>query len=389
MRRTGLIAIPFALLLACGGGQQSPAPAATKTAAAETPSNPLEITPSDTIRKDLKVEAATVAEVGASLSVAARIDFDETRITRVGSPVMGRIASLYVREGEEVKKGQLLATLSSTGLSEAQLTLLKTTSQRQLAQRAVERSRTLLDAGVIGAAEVQRREAELAQSASEVDAARDQLALLGMLPESIDDLVKTRRINSATRVIASMDGVVLDRKITLGQVIQPADTIFEIADLTHLWLLADVPEQNAGRLQEGQLVEASIGALPNLTLRGKLAFISHTVNPETRTVRVRMELPNPRARYKPAMLATMLLKEHTEKRTVVPIAAVVREENVEHLFVQRAPGTFVLRPVSLGDEFDGRRVLLEGLQPGEQIVTAGAFHLNNERRRRAQRGQDQ
>ena len=389
MRRTGLIAIPFALLLACGGGQQSPAPAAAKTAAAETPANPLEITPSDTIRKDLKVEPAVVAEVGASLSVAARIDFDETRITRVGSPVMGRIASLYVREGEEVKKGQLLATLSSTGLSEAQLTLLKTTSQRQLAQRAVERSRTLLDAGVIGAAEVQRREAELAQSASEVDAARDQLALLGMLPESIDDLVKTRRINSATRVIASMDGVVLDRKITLGQVIQPADTIFEIADLTHLWLLADVPEQNAGRLQEGQLVEASIGALPNLTLRGKLAFISHTVNPETRTVRVRMELPNPRARYKPAMLATMLLKEHTEKRTVVPIAAVVREENVEHLFVQRAPGTFVLRPVSLGDEFDGRRVLLEGLQPGEQIVTAGAFHLNNERRRRAQRGQDQ
>jgi cobalt-zinc-cadmium efflux system membrane fusion protein len=389
MRRTGLIAIPFALLLACGGGQQSPAPAAAKTAAAETPANPLEITPSDTIRKDLTVEPAVVAEVGASLSVAARIDFDETRITRVGSPVMGRIASLYVREGEEVKKGQLLATLSSTGLSEAQLTLLKTTSQRQLAQRAVERARTLLDAGVIGAAEVQRREAELSQSASEVDAARDQLSLLGMLPESIDELVKTRRINSATRIIASMDGVVLDRKITLGQVIQPADTIFEIADLTHLWLLADVPEQNAGRLQEGQLVEASIGALPNLTLRGKLAFISHTVNPETRTVRVRMELPNPRARYKPAMLATMLLKEHTEKRTVVPVAAVVREENAEHVFVQRAPGTFVLRPVSLGDEFDGRRVLLEGLQPGEQIVTAGAFHLNNERRRRAQRGQDQ
>ena len=386
MRRTGLIAIPFALLLACGGGQ----PAATvATVAAESPSNPLEITPSDTIRKDLKIEAATLADVGATLSVAARIDFDETRITRVGSPVMGRIASLYVREGEEVKKGQLLATLSSTGLSEAQLTLLKATSQRQLAQRAVERARTLLDAGVIGAAEVQRREAELSQSASEVDAARDELTLLGMLPESIDELVKTRRINSATRVIASMDGVVLDRKITLGQVIQPADTIFEIADLSQLWLLADVPEQNAGRLQEGQLVEASIGALPNLTLRGKLAFISHTVNPETRTVRVRMELPNPKGRYKPAMLATMLLKENTERRTVVPIAAVVREENSEHLFVQRAPGTFVLRPVSLGEEFEGRRVLLEGVKPGEQIVTAGAFHLNNERRRRAQRGQEQ
>lgn len=389
MRRSAFIAVPFALLLACGGGQPAAAPTAAQSTVAETPANPMEITPSETIRKDLKIEAAAVASVGATFSVAARIDFDETRITRVGSPVMGRIASVFVREGDQVTKGQLLATLSATGLSDAQLTLLKASSQRQLAQRAVDRARTLLDAGVIGAAEMQRREAELAQSDAEVDAARAELTLLGMLPESIDDLLKTRRINSATRVIASMDGVVLDRKITLGQVIQPADTIFEIADLSHLWLLADVPEQNAGRLQEGQLVEASIGALPNLTLRGKLAFISHTVNPETRTVRVRMDLPNPKARYKPAMLATMLLKEHTEQRTVVPVAAVVREENLEHLFVQRTPGTYVLRPVTLGEEFEGRRVLLEGIQPGEQIVTAGAFHLNNERRRRAQRGQDQ
>ncbi|MBL8236064.1 MAG: efflux RND transporter periplasmic adaptor subunit [Bryobacterales bacterium] len=384
MRHAGLLAIPIAMLIGCGDAPT--APPAAQTAAAPA-GDPLEITPSESIRKDLRIEVPAAAEVGAVLSVAARLEFDETRITRVGSPVMGRIATLGAREGEEVKKGQLLATLSSTGLSEAQLTLLKATSQRQLAQRAVDRARTLLEAGVIGAAEVQRRDAELSQAAAEVDAARDQLTLLGMLPESIDELLKGRRINSMARVIASMDGIVLDRKITLGQVIQPADTVFEIADLTHLWMVADVPEQNAGRLQEGQTVEATIGALPNLTLRGKLSFISHTVNPETRTVRVRMELPNPKGRYKPAMLATMLLKEHTEKRTVVPVAAVVREENVEHVFVQRAEGTYVLRPVTLGDEFDGRRVLISGLQPGDAIVTQGAFHLNNERRRRNQRGQ--
>ncbi len=386
MRPAFLIAVPFAVLISCGApGSNAPQTAASVAPAQST--DPLEITPSDSIRKDLKIESPVTAEVGATLSVAARIEFDETRITRVGSPVMGRIATLAVREGQDVKKGQLLATLSSTGLSEAQLTLLKASSQRQLAQRAVDRARTLLDAGVIGAAEFQRREVELSQAAAEFDAARDQLNLLGMLPESIDELLKGRRINSSTRVIASMDGIVLDRKITLGQVIQPADTVFEIADLSHLWMVADVPEQNAGRLQEGQIVEATIGALPNLTLRGKLSFISHTVNPETRTVRVRMELPNPNGRYKPAMLATMVLKEHTEKRTVVPVAAVVREENVEYIFVQRAPGTFVLRPVTLGEEFDGRRVLLDGIQPADQIVTAGAFHLNNERRRRNQRGQ--
>jgi len=388
MRPQALSAALFVLLAACGA-PNSGTPQAASQPPAEAAHNPLEITPSESIRKDLKIESPSLAEVGATLAVSGRLEFDETRITRVGSPVMGRIATLGAREGEVVKKGQVLATLNSTGLSDAQLTLLKSTSQRQLAERAVERARTLLDAGVIGAAEFQRRETELSQASAEVDAARDQLILLGMLPENIDELLKGRRINSSTRVIASMDGVVIDRKITLGQVIQPADTVFEIADLTHLWIVADVPEQNAGRLSEGQYVEATIGALPNLTLRGKLSFVSQTVNPETRTVRVRMELPNPKGRYKPAMLATMLLKENTERRTVVPIAAVVREDNVEHLFVQRAPGTFVLRPVTLGDEFGNNRVLITGLQSGDSIVTNGAFHLNNERRRRNQRGQEQ
>lgn len=374
------------VLTSCGGGGAG-TPAATEPVSAKGSRNPMEITPSESIRKDLTVTTPTTAEVGATLSVAARIEFDETGITRVGSPVMGRITSLGAREGQEVKRGQLLATLTSTGLSEAQLALLKATSQRQLAERAMDRAKTLLDAGVIGAAEVQRREAELTQAEAEVEAARDQLQLLGMPQSAISEVLKGRRLNSATSVLASMDGVVLDRKITLGQVVQPADTVFEIADLTHLWMVADVPEQSAGRLQEGQLVEATVGALPNVTLRGKLSFISHTVNPETRTVRVRMDLPNPKRIYKPAMLATMILKEHVEKRTLVPLTAVVREENSEYVFVERTPGTYVLRLVHLGEEFNGQRVLIDGVQPTDSIVTQGAFHLNNERRRQNQRGQ--
>ena len=386
MRHAIYLFLAAMALVSCGGGGGT-GPAAPEAAKAKAAGDPMEITPTELIRKDLKIETPVTAEVGATLSVAARLEFDETRITRVGSPVMGRITSLGAREGQEVKRGQVLATLTSTGLSEAQLALLKATSQRQLAQRAMDRARTLLDAGVIGAAEVQRREAELTQSEAEVDAARDQLMLLGMTQGAIDEVLKGRRLNSATSVLASMDGVVLDRKITLGQVVQPADTVFEIADLTHLWMVADVPEQSAGRLEEGQLVEATIGALPNLTLRGKLSFISHTVNPETRTVRVRMDLPNPKRVYKPAMLATMILKEHVERKTVVPVTAVVREENAEYVFVQRAPGTFTLRPVQLGEEFNGRRVLIDGVQATDSIVTEGAFHLNNERRRRNQRGQ--
>ena len=326
--------------------------------------------------------------LGASITTPARVEADETRVTRVGSPVMGRITSLAVQEGQQVHKGQLLALLNSTGLSDAQLYFLKSVSQKQVAQRAVERAQLLIKADVIGSAELQRREAELAEASAQVDAARDQLALLGMPNEAVEELRQTRSIKSVALVVASMDGTVLQRKVTVGQVIQPGDTVCEIADLSQVWLVADVPEANSGHLSVGQAVEAQIAALPGRIIRGRLSFVSATLNDETRTVRARMDLPNPDRRLKPAMLATMVLKDQPERKTVVPVAAVVREGNSENVFVQIDAKTFLLRPVTLGAEFGGQRVVLEGLHAGERIVVDGAFHLNNERRRRALRGSD-
>jgi cobalt-zinc-cadmium efflux system membrane fusion protein len=372
------------LLTGCGK-QSTPE---LQAIAAEPPGDPMEISVDSSLLARLKMGEVSWAKVGASFAVAGRVEVDDTRITRVGSPVMGRIVTLSVREGQNIRKGQVVATLNSTGLSDAQLELLKALSQQLVAQRAVDRAKVLLDADVIGSAELQRREAELAQATAELAAARDQLSLLGMPEEAIAELQRTRTMNSISRVVASMDGTVMDRKVTLGQVIQPADTVVEIADLSEVWLVADVPEQNAGNLAVGQLVEAQITALPGLVIRGRLSFVSATVNRETRTVMVRMDVPNPNRRLKPAMLATMELKEHTENQQVVPASAVVRDENNEYLFVQRDADTFLLREVKLGGEFGGRRVLIEGIRPGEKIVVEGAFHLNNERRRRNMRGEE-
>jgi len=375
------------LLAACGKDSAGTEPVAAAVAeSAAAPADPLEITPTQQLRATLKTGEPVMTEVGATITVAARIEVDETRITRISSPVMGRITALMAREGQHVSKGELLAQLNSTGLSDAQLGFMKALSQKMLAQRAVERAQQLLKAEVIGSAELQRREAEFTQASAELDGARDQLELLGMAPDAIEELQRTRSIRSVSRVVASMEGTVLARKVTVGQVVQAADTIFEIADLSHVWLIADVPESNAGRVVEGQVVEAEVSSLAKLKLRGRLTFVSQTLNPETRTVRVRMDVPNPGRRLKPAMLATMALRDQAEKRQVVPVSALVREGDTEMLFVERAPGVFVLRPVTLGDEFGNVRVLTSGIQPGEKIVTDGAFHLNNERRRRAVRG---
>jgi cobalt-zinc-cadmium efflux system membrane fusion protein len=296
---------------------------------------------------------------------------------------MGRIASISVREGQEVKKGQVLAQLNSIGMSGAQLEFLKAITQKQLARRSVDRAQQLLKADVIGVAEVQRREAELNEATAELDAAHSQLLLLGMPEAEIQELEKTRVLHPVSPVVATMEGTVMSRKVTVGQVVQPADTVVEIADLSSVWLVADVPEQNAGALHEGLHVHAEIAALPGHRLEGSLTFVSSTVNPETRTVRARMDIRNPKRLYKPAMLATMEIHNQKTRQTLVPATAVVREGDQECVFVQLTSDFFVLRPVKVGAEHGSRRALLEGVRAGEKIVTDGAFHLNNERRRRS------
>jgi membrane fusion protein, heavy metal efflux system len=381
--RGAIAASAILLLAAC----QAAGSRETKNAAPAPPRDPLEVTAAPALRTQIKVGEPAWGEVTASLSVPGRVEADETRVARVGSPVTGRITELEVLEGQAVVRGQLLASLHSTQLSDAQFGLLKAYSQQQLAERAASRARLLLQADVIGEAELQRREAELAQASAELSSSHDQLKVLGMSDDSIAKLQQTRAVNSTSHVVASIDGTVLERKVTIGQVVQPADTVFVVADLSNVWLVADVPEQSAGTIAVGKTVEAGIAALPGQTLRGRLSFVSAVVNPETRTVRTRMDLPNPERRYKPAMLATIVLQDHAERQLLIPATAVVREGNREQVFVEKATDTYVLREVTLGGEFGDKRVLLGGLRPHEKIVLDGAFHLNNERKHLATQGE--
>lgn len=384
----GLCTIVIAGLLAGCGGKGQQTSAAPPPADSPKTTDQMEIRSDETLASRISTGPVERAEVDSPLTVSARVEVDATRVTRIGTPVVGRVTSSRVEEGQVVRKGDLLAQLQSTGLNEAQLELLKALSQRMVTQRAVERAHLLLKGGVIGAAELQRREAELAQATAELEAARDELALLGFTPEDIASLEKTRQIRSVAPITATMDGTVIHRRVTIGQVVQPADTAFEVADLSNLWIVADVPEQSSGDLRAGRPVTAEIAAFAGEEIRGQLSFVSALVNPETRTVFVRMNLPNPHGRFKPAMLATLTIRGHREPRLVVPDNAVVREGESEFVFVERQPGIFRLTQVTGAQSWRGRRVVLSGLTGAETIVREGAFHLNNERRRRNIRGSE-
>ena len=378
------VALGFCLLLqGCNPGKQAQA----KTEDHPQRRNLMAIDVTDTQLQQLKIGTPVSEPVAQTMNAAARIEADATRMVHVSAPVAGRIANIRVLEGQRVHAGDVLATIYSTRLSDAQAAFLKAWSQQQLEKRAVDRAETLLKADVIGSAELLRRRGELDQSNAELAAARSELQILGMPEPAIARLSSTGAMDASANITAPISGTVLERKVTLGQIVESAETVFEIADLSNVWLVADVPEEASGNLKVGNIVEANATAFPDVRIRGRLAFVGSIVHPETRTVQVRMDLPNPNHRYKPDMLATMKLETPAIQKQVILLSAIVRNGDDDAVFVKTGEKSFLLTPVKLGEQTGNERVLIDGVAPRSQIVLDGAFNLNNERLRLAQMGE--
>nr|MBL8412163.1 efflux RND transporter periplasmic adaptor subunit [Dechloromonas sp.] len=378
MKKALVLMLSAAMLLGCNKDDD-------KKAAAPV-ADPSLVAPAQELLEQLKLKPVAAEPVAETLRVAGKIDFDEQRLARIGATVTGRVTQVDALLGQSVKKGDVLARLNSSELSSQQLAYLKARSELELNRRNAERAKALFQADVISAAELQRRESEYQISQAETRAAADQLALLGVSAAAIDRLGKQGAVDSMTPVVTGLSGVVVERKLAQGQVVQPADSLFVVADLSRLWAVAQVPERQVSQVKVGQVVSIEVPALGNEKLAGKLIFVGQTIDPDTRTVLVRTELDNADGRLKPSMLATMLIEAKAVERLVVPASAVVRESDEDHVFVAEGDGAFRLVKVKLGPEQEGRRVVVSGLKGDEKVVVEGAFHLNNERNRKEMEG---
>ncbi len=327
-----------------------------------------------------------MSEIHGTLQVAARVEADAQHIARVGSPVTGRILKLLVFEGEKVRAGAVMATLHSTNLSDTEFAFVRAVTQQGLAEASEHRAQQLVAANVIGTAELERRHAESLQASSETASYRTQLRGLGLTEAQLRQLEVSRKLSADYPIFAPRGGTVLRREITVGQVVQPADPAFTIADLSTVWITANVPEQEAAELKPGMQVKVSVAALPGKQIEGRLGYVAPIVDAATRTVAVRMNFANQSGELKPDELASMTFTGRTERRLTVPTTAVVRAENKDYVFAKTSSQKYVLREVQLGQEEDDRRIVLSGLQADETIVLDGAFHLNNQRRQNAVKG---
>ncbi|MEY4764365.1 MAG: hypothetical protein RI907_1038 [Pseudomonadota bacterium] len=355
----------------------SAAPAASGTAAA---TDAMDVIVPAAMASQFKVAPVAQVKLAITQEISGRIEANEREVARIGAGVTGRVTQVLAEVGDRVKAGQVLAHVASPELSSAQLTYLRAHATAQQAERAAERARQLIQADVIGSAELQRRESELSVARAELRAAGDQLALLGIPRDAIAKLKDSGSLYPHALVVASQSGVIIDRKVSQGQVAQPGDPLFTVADLSNVWVVGALPERDASGAQAGQTVEINVPAIGK-TLSGKVVRVGDTVSPETRTVPIRTQVANPGQALKPQMLATMKLAGAAVDTLAVPSLAVVRDNDKDHVYVQTAPDRFRLTPVTLGPASEGMRPVVSGLKVGTSVVIEGAFHLNNERKR--------
>ncbi len=344
--------------------------------------DPLEIMITPDIQKQIKTEVVRYQEISETLMIPGRLETQNRRLAKIGSPIVGRVSDLYVSLGDIVKKGQVLARVNSIELTQTQLTLIKSTQLIGLKTKAVERAKLLFEADVISKAEMLRIENELEAVKADYRASRDQLMVLGMSEKAVEKLEASGQINSFGDIRSLFDGIIISRAINVGQIVNPQDNLFHIADLSKLWAVANIPEQQASFIQKDEIVSIEIPALDNKQIEAKIVFEDSIVDPQTRTVMVRAELDNLGLLFKPDMLTSMYIRSKKISKLAIPISSVVRENDRKYVLVQNTPKTFRLREVELGMR-DGKLIsIVSGLSEGETVVTDGAFHLNSERKKK-------
>ena len=343
VRLTLSCVLAVSLLAGCGdkksGSAQSQAPAATGSGAtagavsAKPGNDAMRVKVSPEMGVQFKSQPLTAHDITTSQEVAGRIEANEQRVTRIGAAVTGRVTEVLVDIGDRIQRGQNLALVSSPELTQAQLAYLRAHAARELAERAEERAQLLLRADVIGSAELQRRQSELAIASAELKAAADHLQILGLGSEAIARLRLQGSLYPHAVVSSPLSGVVIERKVSQGQVAQPGDPLFTVADLSRVWVVGGLPEQTARSAQVGQTVQVEVPGLGQQTWTGRIVFVGDTVNPDTRTVTIRTEVENTARSPKPQMLATMRISTAWERALAVLQAAVVREQDGNPLLV--------------------------------------------------------
>jgi cobalt-zinc-cadmium efflux system membrane fusion protein len=351
-----------------GNGESNPPPPAAGT-----------FHPTAQQLKTLTVEAVATRPFVSEERTEGKIAVNADRTTPVYSPYSGRITRVIANLGDVVAQGAPLATIDASEFTQGLNDLRTDTAQLKLARLAETRKRALYDIKGGSLADWQQSQSDLAAAESALNAARSRLRILGYSDAQIDQLASAEHFEPATNILAPIRGVVVDRQIGPGQYAQSgaATPVYTIADLSSVWLVANVREADAARVQRGQTVEVHVLAYPDRTFSARVVYVAPTIDPNTHRLTVRAVIDNADGALKPEMFASfVILTSQSAQSPAVPEGAVVYEGEAAHVWVLQPDGTLVVRPIHAGRTNGGFVEVLEGLKAGDRVVTKGSLFID-------------
>jgi cobalt-zinc-cadmium efflux system membrane fusion protein len=396
----GLVALGLIALGAVGAtvalrrteGARAPA---TSSANAPTPSPAVPLgdaevllSPDALARAGIKTAPVNAVGAGAAVTAPGSVMANAYREVRVTPIAAGIVTKVHVELGAVVRRGAPLVTLFSAELADSQTKYMSMSAMLEADHKKLDRTRQLVDIGAASRQDLEEITAVHEAHATEVEAARLRLQLLGLTAEQVRALTSPSQIVSTIVVPAPITGVITSRSANLGQVIAMGQELLSVTDLSEVWVVGDLYEQDFKTVTVGSEATITTPAYPGLTLRGRVSYIDPRVDPQARTAKARIEVPNSEGRLRLGMYVTVSFTTPGGAAVVVPRSAVqsIGDRQVVFVPVEGEEGKFIQRQIRLGSPVGDNYTVLGGLKPGETIVTEGSFFLRAEALRNAPGG---
>lgn len=394
-----------------------PAPKETKLS-----SGPVELSPEAEKVAGLKVQPVGKNCVDETVKTTGEVLADANLVTHINSPVTGRVTEIMANLGQRMQQGKPVLMIRSPEIEDAEGQLLQqdaeikaelkkdllqidsdvatTKAELALSEKVFARMQNLVNEKIASKADWERAQTQRDKDLIALDALekrrestislsqdklklvtepiKQRLTLMGVPPAELDRVIQTRKIEAEVPVLSPESGIVCERTVNVGELVDTQKNLLTIGDFHKLWLKADVFEKDIAKLKEGQHIDLDVDSFSGEVFHGKLDYLSDSVNPETRTLTVRAEVQNPGDKLKPKMFARMTIQVGHKCVLTVPLNAVQDAGSTKVVYVSLGNGKYEERKVELGKSCRDNVEVLQGLKEGEKVAVAGTFQLRSQ-----------
>ena len=394
MKKT-VIMLALLTFVFCGGGEKNVSPAAEEQQSEQKQEGhehqELQLSPEKQKEWGIVVGTATKDRIVSKISLPGVLTLNQNKTAHISSFVQGKVVSLATDLGNQVSKKQALLTINSPEFAKAQAGFLEARAKLNLSRKELERAKMLFKENAIEEKEYLRREAEHEKLATEFGASESILHSYGLDHTQIEELIKKcaslwdeadlcELANPNLPILSPTAGTVIFRDVIVGEHVDPQKILLTVSNLNILWALLDAYEKDLPFIKRKSTVTIQSPLYPEKEFKGKISYISDTIDEKLRTIKIRVEVENPERLLKPNMYIQGIVEDKTVEREVlaIPEEAIQNLDGEKIVFILEEENVFAVHHVELGERIGNKRIIAKGLEEGEQIVIKGAFSLKSE-----------